>query len=616
MNINQKIWLGFGSVLALVGVGATLGFLKSRDAESISQRLANEYFAEYRAAKNADEQISMARIHEQRFFNHRKDVDVAQLNARLQNLKKEMATVQAVAPDLARDAAAADVVKKAEAYGAAFERARQLLIRRGLTPDAGLEGTMRKIVQEVEAKIREQGLAELTVILLMVRRHEKDYLLREDSKYLAEIATRIKEFEAQMQQFSLPGALQKDLSAKWAAYFTAMKAVVDIDQELRKANEELLRDGDATESAIGTLVEACTKDIDTAQATTLGQLASGRRTTLVVGGASGLIGVGMAVWIALGLASLNRGIRHATGQIGTGASEVLSASAQLTTSSQTLASGSSEQAASLEETSASLEEMASMTKRNADSATRAKELAAQTRAAADAGATEMTAMKRAMDDIKTSSDDISKIIKTIDEIAFQTNILALNAAVEAARAGEAGMGFAVVAEEVRNLAQRAAQAARETAGKIEGSVAKSQHGVEISAKVAASLGEIVAKAREVDTLVAEIAQASNEQSLGIGQVNTAVSQMDKVTQTNAAAAEESASAAEELNAQAAMLTGAVKDLLALVGGSTDKPALLVPAARTPAASIAVAPVATASAPRSTARRHAPIRSAVAADSFS
>jgi uncharacterized phage infection (PIP) family protein YhgE len=175
-------------------------------------------------------------------------------------------------------------------------------------------------------------------------------------------------------------------------------------------------------------------------------------------------------------------------------------------------------------------------------------------------------MSAAMEAIKASSNDIAKIIKTIDEIAFQTNILALNAAVEAARAGEAGMGFAVVADEVRNLAQRRAQAAKDTAVKIEGAISKTAQGVEISAKVAQGLQEIVTKARHVDELAAEVAAASREQSQGIDQVNSAVSQMDKVTQSNAANAEESASAAEELNTQAATLKDVVQDLLQLVDG--------------------------------------------------
>lgn len=289
------------------------------------------------------------------------------------------------------------------------------------------------------------------------------------------------------------------------------------------------------------------------------------------------------LWIGLGVAlvtgiliagfiivSTTRILSAVAASLSDGADEVASASAQVSAASQTLAEGASEQAASLEETGASLEEISSMTKRNAENAQSAKSLAGQTRAAADTGAADMSEMSRAMDAIKASSVEVGKIIKTIDEIAFQTNILALNAAVEAARAGEAGAGFAVVADEVRNLAQRSAQAAKETATKIEDSIAKSNHGVQISGKVATSLQEIVTKARQVDDLVAEIATASNEQTQGIGQVNTAVSQMDKVTQSNAATAEESAAAAEELNAQAASQKEAVSQLLALVGaaGST------------------------------------------------
>lgn len=249
--------------------------------------------------------------------------------------------------------------------------------------------------------------------------------------------------------------------------------------------------------------------------------------------------------------------------------QVSQGSTQVSSSSQSLAKGAIQQAASFEETSASLEEMSAMTMRNADSAGRTKELSDQTRAAADTGAADMTEMKLAMDDIKASSDDISKIIKTIDEIAFQTNILALNAAVEAARAGDAGSGFAVVAEEVRNLAQRSADSAKETASKIETSVQKSEHGVNISEKVAESLSEIVEKARSMNVLVAEIANASVEQTQGISQVNAAVSEMEKVTQTNASSSEETAAAAEELSAQAISMEEVTEELNQLIGGSNS-----------------------------------------------
>ncbi len=260
-------------------------------------------------------------------------------------------------------------------------------------------------------------------------------------------------------------------------------------------------------------------------------------------------------------------IRRVINDLKLGVDRLKESSTEMASNSQSLAEGASEQAASLEETSASLEEMSSMAKGSGESAQKATDLARQASAAGDRGAADMQAMSVAMEAIKVSSDDIAKIIKTIDEIAFQTNILALNAAVEAARAGEAGLGFAVVADEVRNLAQRSAQAAKETAAKIEGAISRTGQGVEISRKVATTLNEIVTKARQVDELAAQVASASREQTQGITQINSAVGQMDKVTQSNAAGAEESAAAAEHLNAQAETMRQSVAELLMLVGGN-------------------------------------------------
>lgn len=263
--------------------------------------------------------------------------------------------------------------------------------------------------------------------------------------------------------------------------------------------------------------------------------------------------------------SLKKTLRRVVDDLGEGAEQVAAASSEVATASQTLAEGASEQAASLEETGASLEEMTSMVRRNAEAANKAKSLANETRVAADSGTSAMAEMQSAMNDIKTSSADIAKIVKSIDEIAFQTNILALNAAVEAARAGEAGLGFAVVADEVRNLAQRSAASAKETSEKIEDAISKSERGVQISAKVAENFSQITLKTREVDQYVAEIATASNEQAQGIAQVNTAVTQMDKVTQANAASAEESASASQELNAQASAVKDSLRTLRGFLG---------------------------------------------------
>jgi methyl-accepting chemotaxis protein len=275
---------------------------------------------------------------------------------------------------------------------------------------------------------------------------------------------------------------------------------------------------------------------------------------------------------------LNKLLGHLALSLNEGSTQVSSAASQVSSASQSLAEGASEQAASLEESGASLEEMASMAKCNSENALKANEIAKQTREAADKGVADMQTMSSAMEAIKASSGDIAKIIKTIDEIAFQTNILALNAAVEAARAGEAGMGFAVVADEVRNLAQRSAQAARETANKIEGAITKTGQGVEISSQVSKTLNDIVTRVRQLDELVDGVANASREQTQGIAQINTAVGQMDKVTQGNAANAEESAAAAEELNAQALVMKQSVGEMLQLVGGRSHESDTAKPAA--------------------------------------
>jgi methyl-accepting chemotaxis protein len=241
---------------------------------------------------------------------------------------------------------------------------------------------------------------------------------------------------------------------------------------------------------------------------------------------------------------------------------------ELNASNHQLSDDTSKQAASLEETAASLEEMSAMTKRNHENAREANKLAKQARTAAEKGTSEMQKMNAAMEETKAAGDDVAKIIKTIDEIAFQTNILALNAAVEAARAGEAGLGFAVVADEVRSLAQRSAKAAKETADKIEGAIQKNAQSVEISSKVGDVFQEIVSNVRKVDELAAKVSEASHEQSQGISEINTAVAEIERVTHTNSASAEKGSLAVKNLSLQADSMRASVAQLLRLVGDKT------------------------------------------------
>jgi len=330
--------------------------------------------------------------------------------------------------------------------------------------------------------------------------------------------------------------------------------------------------GAQREEAGSQLIEACKTTADAGMthtdeiAKTAAASLGSSSTVMIIGLAIGTVfAIILALWITRSITGpLNRII----GSLTEGSSQVASAADQVSSASQSLAEGATEQAAGLEETSSSLEEMSSMTRQSADNSEQANGLSTEAKKAADTGTQSMQRMSRAIQDIQKSSDETAKIIKVIDEIAFQTNLLALNAAVEAARAGEAGKGFAVVAEEVRNLAMRSAEAAKNTASMIEESVKNANNGVEIAGEVGKVLDNIVDSVSKTSELIAEINGAAKEQAQGIDQVNTAVSQMDKVTQQNAANAEESASASEELSAQAESMQQVVTELVSLVGGST------------------------------------------------
>lgn len=382
-------------------------------------------------------------------------------------------------------------------------------------------------------------LDKIDSILVSLRSRTTD---QDDLRSLDQVGQQAKNYASSMLELAQAFELQRSLATKREQ---AGEQILSLsEQESKHGMEGTLRIADGAVASLSTA-----------------------STILIIGLIAAVImGTLLAFVITL---SITKPIGRISQTLSEGASQVASASGQLSEASQQLAEGSSELASSIEETSATLQQSSSMVRQNNENTKQAANLSRHAMESAESGNREMGDMMASMGELKKSSDEIAKIIKVIDEIAFQTNILALNAAVEAARAGEAGMGFAVVAEEVRNLAQRSAQAAKDTASIIETNIELSQAGVVVAEKVKASLEEISTGSRKVSELVDEITAASQEQAQGIEQINKAILQMDQVTQNTASNAEESASASEELNAQAESMKEAVQSLIALINGASS-----------------------------------------------
>jgi CHASE3 domain sensor protein len=394
---------------------------------------------------------------------------------------------------------------------------------------------------------------------------------KEAEKYAAiftERAAKLKGLYAGTELAAHIGKMEADFKGFYEMGRKMAQTYIDGGPE---AGNAMMKQFDPFAERIGGAVDKIVEQTQADFIASLQTLQTDSKKSRMIGMAIMLIGLISGALLSWNICStMRKRLTRMAGDLFSGASQMASASGQLSSASQSLAEGATEQASSLEQTSAALEEITSMSKQNADNANHANSLARDTRQEAEKGSAGMGEMIEAMKAINKSSQEISKIIKVIEEIAFQTNLLALNAAVEAARAGEHGKGFAVVAEEVRNLAQRAAAAARDTASLIEDAVKKASSGGEIANRAGKTLSDITENVKKVTDLVAEIAAASDEQSKGVSQVSVAITQMDKVTQQNASNAEETAAASEELSSQVDRMQETVLDLTRLVGVSRDE----------------------------------------------
>jgi len=600
MKLSLKIIMGFVLVLLIAVAIGTLAYINMSNAKGESEILSDEYIPEMEIASNI-ERTALQAFLEYKAYNYSEDISyynkgkeymvslneyiekgkgLANKYPRLNELGVSIEKIDTIA---GRFGNLADQTAEEYTYikenRIVFEEAaanymdasnnflenQQIALNNGIDSDASVE--------ELKERLSKITLINKIINLansIRVSNYKSQAL--GDNRLVEEALLEFDKMDVLFEQLLALAKTQENLleveNMRTAAnnFKNAMEAILASNRSMETiSNERETLAGEMLQLAGETSTSGMEDAINVSDEN-VSSLSNASSAILIIVIIGILIGVLAAYLI---IKSITKPINRISSTLREGADQVAAASEQLSSASQQLAEGSSEQASSLEETSSTLEESASMIRQNSENTKQAALLSKQAKDAATAGNAEMEEMIDSMTELKKSSDEISKIIKVIDDIAFQTNILALNAAVEAARAGDAGMGFAVVAEEVRNLAQRSAQAAKDTASIIENNISLAQKGINVTERVNESLTEINNQSQKVNELMDEVVAASEEQTEGISQINTAVSQMDEVVQENAAAAEESASASEELSAQAKNMKNSVALLISLVEGASN-----------------------------------------------
>ncbi|RMD87155.1 MAG: methyl-accepting chemotaxis protein [Candidatus Dadabacteria bacterium] len=563
MKLSTKLKLCFYGLVSAFVVTGILNFANSKRVGVTVDRMANVYAEQGVTALNAQVHIKEALANSFKFFSSRDPKYIASFNEVIGGVKADLDKIASLAirPEVKEKAKKEEYLVKE--FQDEFSKLAEMYKQIGFNENEGLRGKMRNAVHTIEAKIKDLGIPELQVLMLMARRHEKDYIIRKKEKYVGKIKGVIAEFKNKASHYDFPATIIRELDSLWANYWKSFSDLVSAEKNARQAAQNLTglsKEIDKGMASIKNLsTHALQKGVEESK-DGMSRISNALIATIIFV----FILATVLSWKVVSpvVSSLERILRR----LSESNEYVNGAAHQLETASQSLAKSATEQAASLEETTTSLKEVASMAKQNADGAKEAQNLTGLVRDSSEKGKQSMQGMMEAINDINAAADETSAIIKTIDDIAFQTNLLALNAAVEAARAGDAGKGFAVVAEEVRNLAQRSADAARDTANKIKRSKELADNGVAVAADVANVLVEINNNSVKAASLVSDITRASEEQARSIEHINTAMVNLDRVTQTNAASAEQSAASSEELLTQSKNLEKALKDLAHLVYG--------------------------------------------------
>ena len=591
LKLGQKIGMGFSILIIIALFLGVLAVISMKGVQSGASKLVKDYIPSVKVATNVERYALLTMFGIRGYALTENETYLTDGKKQLEEVKKYLDEAKTLA-DKSKYLGtlkinAADASVKAEEYENVLNETIDVINEAKKDRAAMTTAATEYLKQCYDYMAASKDLKKIALVTNIIDRGYNIRISVWKAQALRDpniVTDNIKLFDEMAKNLDALKAISKSQSeiqqieACGSAINTYKESLMSFIDNMNK-NSELTKKREVTAQA----VLAAARTTSDAGCIDVTKIAESANLSLTAASTTMFLGLLIAIILGTVLAiiitkSITRPIGKVIEGMTTGAEQVASASNQVSSSSQQMAEGASEQASSLEEVSSSLEEMTSMTKQNTESAKQADTMAGEAQKAAEKGAEAMNRMSQAIEKIKSSSDETAKIIKTIDEIAFQTNLLALNAAVEAARAGEAGMGFAVVADEVRNLAQRSAEAAKNTAYLIEESKSNSENGVAVSKEVADILSEIALAAKKVKQLVSEVSAASDEQAQGIIQVNVAVTQMDKVTQASAASAEESAAASEELSSQAQELNSMVNDLVNIVGNSNNGSSSHMPSA--------------------------------------